>query len=193
MTLTSKIDFNKIISLGLSKQLTLDETMHLAFIDGMFKPIHLDLRMSIVSSLQEKGLIVHDKEDGRITMTTRGGNIFKSTKKDNSFLAKTLRELFPPGLKDDKWPWRSTNVQIRDKLDKFMALYPEAEDEQIISATKNYLSKMHDNERGMSLLQYFILKNTDDGQKSILAEYIDVEKDFKKNPYTTQSSNITQI
>lgn len=193
MVLTSKIDFNNIISLGLSKQLTLDETMHLAFIDSMFKTIHLDIRMSIVSSLQEKGLIVHDKEDGRITMTARGVNIFKSTKKDNSSLAKTLRELFPPGLKDDKWPWRSTNVQIRDKLDKFMALYPEAEDDKIINATKNYLGKMRDNERGMSLLQYFILKNTDDGQKSILAEYIDVEEDLKKNPHNTQSSNITQI
>jgi len=193
MDLISKINFNRIISLGLSKELTLDETMHLAFIDGMFKTIHLDIRMSIVSSLQAKGLIVHDKEDGRITMTSKGVNIFKSTKKDNSSLAKTLRELFPPGLKDDKWPWRSTNVQIRDKLDKFMALYPEAEDDQIVNATKNYLSKMRDNERGMSLLQYFILKNTDDGQKSILAEYIDVEEDLKRSPHNTQSSNITQI
>ena len=193
MDLISKIDFNRIISLGLSKQLTLDETMHLAFIDGMFKTIHLDIRMSIVSSLQEKGLISRDTDSGRITMMGKGVNIFRSTKKDNSSLAKTLRELFPPGLKDDKWPWRSTNVQIRDKLDKFMALYPEAEDDKIINATKNYLSKMRDNERGMSLLQYFILKNTDDGQKSILAEYIDVGEDLKKSPHTTQSSNTTQI
>lgn len=193
MSRGSKIDFNGIIALGLERGLSLDETMHLAFINDMFGSLHLDVRMKIVVALQERGLVILHKEDNTLDITTKGKAVFRVVKRDNNTLAKTLRDLFPSGLKDDKWSWRATNVLIRDKLDRFNQIYPEATDDQIVNATKNYLNKMRDNERGMSLLQYFILKNTDDGQKSILAEYIDVEEDLKKAGSSSNSNNIMQI
>lgn len=193
MDLTPKIDFNKIISLGLSKELTLDETMHLAFIDGMFKTIHLDIRMSIVSSLQEKGLVNYDEETAKVSINPRGKAIFKAKNQDNSDLAKQLREMYPGGLKDDRWPWRGTNVEIKAKLDKFREIYPEAEDQQIIDATKLYLAKMKDNDQGRSLLGYFILKSTPDGIKSILAQYIEMGEDVKGGAKLNPKGNTMQI
>jgi hypothetical protein len=52
---------------------------------------------------------------------------------------------------------------------------------------------MRDNDNGRSLLCYFILKRTDEGRKSILAEYIDMEEDLKKGSSINPTGNIMQI
>lgn len=193
MPSTAKINFNKIINSGLSKNLSLDETMHLAYLNGLFPGLHMDIRMSVSSALQEKGYVISFDEDGKrkVKISTKGKNIFHLPAYDNSSLAKTLRELYPAGLKDDKWPWRSTNVMIKDRLDKFRSVYPDYSDEDIISATKKYLEKMHDDDRGRSILYNFIIKTTPEGQRSILAEYIEMGDDAKTGPST--SSNTMQI
>ena len=193
MVSTSKINFNKIINSGLSKSLSLDEVMHLAYLNGLFPGLHLDIRVSISSTLQEKGFVTSFEEEGKkkVRISQKGKNIFNLPAYDNSTLAKNLRDMYPAGLKDDKWPWRSTNVMIKDRLDKFRGIYPEATDEDIISATKKYLEKMHEDDRGRSILFNFIIKNTPEGQRSILAEYIEMGDEVK--PTNGQSGNTMQI
>jgi hypothetical protein len=192
VTLWSKLDFNTIFTSGLTKGLSLDETTTLASLLKLFGSIQGDIRIKIVLSLQEKGLVIYNDGDKSVGVTSAGRAIFKF-KQDNSDLTKTLREMFPAGLKDGKYPWRATNVHIKEKLDKFRKIYPDATDDQIVDATKNYLSRMRGDEQKMSLLTYFIMKNTDDGQKSILAEYIEVGNDLKKESHPTMGGNITQI
>lgn len=190
---STRINFQEIILSGLAKKLSLDETMHLAYLDGKFKDIHLDIRLKIVSSLREKGLVNYDEETAKVSINPRGKAIFKAKSQDNSDLAKQLREMYPGGLKDDKWPWRGTNVEIKAKLDKFREIYPEAEDQQIIDATKFYLAKMKDNDQGRSLLGYFILKSTPDGLKSILAQYIEMGEDVRGGAKLNPNGNTMQI
>lgn len=191
--MASKIDYNGIVYHGLSKGLTLEEIFHLAFMNGLLGANKIDMRMHVINLLQDKGLVAYNGEEVKVSLTAKGKAFFKTPKRDNSSLAKVMREMFPPGLKDDKWPWRSTNVQIKEKLDRFFEIYPESTEEQIINATKNYLERMRDNDKNRSLLQYFILKNTDEGLKSILAEYIEVEGELKKEVKINPGGNITQI
>lgn len=193
MVKLEKINFQEIIMTGLSKGLTLDETMQLAYLDGRFGNLHLDARMKTVLTLQEKGLVNYTRETAKVSINLAGKAIFRPNKRDNSSLAKSLRELYPTGLKDDRWPWRGTNVEIKNKLDRFMDLYPEYTEQQIVDATKNYLTKMVENDKGRSLLGYFILKNTEDGVKSILAQYIDLEDQFKKEARINPNGNMMQL
>lgn len=193
MTSPQKINFQEIITTGLNAGLTLDETMHLAFIDGKFGSHHIDVRMKIVLTLRDKGLVLFDESTSKVSSTLRGKAVFKPQIRDNSSLAKILRDMYPTGLKDDRWPWRGSNLEIKGKLDKFMALYPDCTEEKIVNATKNYLEKMRDNDKGRSLLGYFILKNTEDGIKSILAQYIDLEDELKKEVKINPNGNMMQI
>lgn len=78
-------------------------------------------------------------------------------------LAKKLRELFPAGKKPGtSYTWRDSVSCISDRLKKFFVKYdPEYKhtDEEIINATKEYVSSFNGNYKYMQLLRYFIWKN----------------------------------
>lgn len=78
-------------------------------------------------------------------------------------LATKLRELFPAGKKaGSSYTWRDSVLCISDRLKKFFIKYdPEYKytDEQIINATKEYVSSFNGNFKYMQLLKYFIWKN----------------------------------
>lgn len=97
-----------------------------------------------LDELQKKGLI------GYIRVTNR----------DQSDLIEILRDFFPEGKKPGtSIYWKCNRSEVQRKLDKFRLKYPQFSDEQICTATKNYVEGFHGNYRYMQVLKYFISKN----------------------------------
>ena len=103
--------------------------------------------------------------------------LFEEKTKQNSddllSLATTLRELFPKGNKSEGHPWRSNSKEVIEKLKKFKMIYPYSDD-QIIEATRRYVSEM-ENITYMRTLKHFIIKRIDGTDVSDLASYIENE------------------
>lgn len=74
-------------------------------------------------------------------------------------LASAMRNIFPKGTKSGNAVWRGNIREIALKLQKFFKLYGDAwTDEQIITATKNYVASFNGDFTYMKILKYFILK-----------------------------------
>lgn len=88
---------------------------------------------------------------------------FKFVKVELGFyvqLAKALRELWPAGEKDGKWPWRDSIGNLSRRLETMWVARNLGEysiDTCLIVARK-YLSQYADNTKYMQTLKYFILK-----------------------------------
>lgn len=112
-------------------------------------------------------------------------NTFKNTKVkskvekpslDVTVLATTLRELFPEGRKGETpYYWRGSQAEIEKKLLLFKTKYPAVSNEDILQATKNYISAFGGNRTYMQLLKYFIEK---DGNSTLLS-YVENIKNHK--------------
>ena len=76
-------------------------------------------------------------------------------------LAKTLMNIFPEGRKEGTSQyWRGNIRDVTLKLQKFFKLYGNKyTDEQIISATQNYVNSHNGSYQYMRVLKYFICKN----------------------------------
>ena len=75
-------------------------------------------------------------------------------------LAGKLRELWPPGEKDGKWPWRDSIGNLSRRLEtlwKDRGFKKKTVEECLIVARK-YLAQYEDNAKYMQTLKYFILK-----------------------------------
>ena len=93
-------------------------------------------------------------------------------------LAEKLRELWPPGEKDGKYPWRDSVSNLSRRLEILWnerGLGIKYTIEQCLVAARKYLVQFEDNVKYMQTLKYFIMK-----QKSI------VEKDGRIK-YITES------
>jgi len=89
-----------------------------------------------------------------------------------TYLTNEMRNIFPEGLKDGKWYFKSNASSVKEKLDKFFKKYGynKYTNDQILAATRNYVNNFQNNIAGMSILKYFIEKK-DNG--SILLDYIE--------------------
>ena len=170
----SNVDFNFIIYAGLNNGLSVEHVIQLAHLIGLTKNVPIILETKALNSLCEQGYI-----DDTSTPLPKGLKVFRRLKTDNSSLAKELRLLYPPGMKDDRWPWRGTIPSITERLDDFNKMYPDITDEEIIQTTKDYLSRFTE-EAGRSLLQYFIWKMVDGSKRSILAEWAYANRENKE-------------
>lgn len=84
----------------------------------------------------------------------------KSTTKNYNKLAATLQELYPAGRKGNTaYYWRGTVTEVAQKLKTFFTRYPKITEEQVIIATRNYVSSFKGDTTYMQLLKYFIEKN----------------------------------
>ena len=79
-------------------------------------------------------------------------------------LAEKLRELWPPGDKDGKYPWRDSvgNLSRRLKL-LWKERFPDFKEnenslEQCLTVARRYLAKYENDTKYMQTLKYFILK-----------------------------------
>ena len=92
-------------------------------------------------------------------------------------LALELRNLWPPGEKDGKYPWRDsvTNLTERLKLLWKMRQLREYPIETCLSVARRYLAQYENDTRYMQTLKYFIMKqkgivNTDSGKLTYVQE-----------------------
>lgn len=89
-------------------------------------------------------------------------------------LAERMRELWPPGEKDGKWPWRDSVGNLSRRLQalwKDRGFGDKTIDECLIVARK-YLAQFEDNARYMQTLKYFILKQDKIVDKTGRIKYI---------------------
>lgn len=80
-------------------------------------------------------------------------------------LANKLRELWPVGEKDGKYPWRDSITNLTRRL-QLLWQQRELKDytlEDCLTAARKYLAQFEENTKYMKVLKYFILK-----QKSIV-------------------------
>lgn len=91
--------------------------------------------------------------------------------KDAEFieLANELRELYPSGRKEGTtYMWRGTTAEIAKKLKTLVVKYKYSfTREQVIRATKEYVSSFNGNYKKMRLLKYFILKSEKDADDNV--------------------------
>lgn len=91
--------------------------------------------------------------------------------KDAEFieLANELRELYPAGRKEGTtYMWRGTTAEIAKKLKTLVVKYKYSfTKEQVLKATKEYISSFNGNYKKMRLLKYFILKSERDADDNV--------------------------
>lgn len=91
--------------------------------------------------------------------------------KDEEFtsLASELREIYPAGRKEGtSYMWRGTTAEIAKKLKTLVVKYGYSfSRENVIKATKEYVSSFNGNYRYMQLLKYFILKSVKDADNNV--------------------------
>ena len=91
--------------------------------------------------------------------------------KDEEFtsLASELREIYPAGRKDGTtYMWRGTTAEVAKKLKTLVVKYGfTINKEDVIKATKEYVSSFNGNYKYMQLLKYFILKSVRDADGNV--------------------------
>ena len=68
------------------------------------------------------------------------------------------RNLFPPGVNRTGYYYRGNKQEVLKKLNTFTRKYPKITQEQIMEATKRYISRCKSNKGFMMLAHYFINK-----------------------------------
>lgn len=134
--------------------------------------------LNVKDKLIEKGLMTVGLMEDQPSITKKGiellNKIFieadKGVPNMNTCrtLAVTLREIFPPGLKDGKYSWRGNTKDVAGRLQKFFKLYgSQWTPEEIIDATTRYVASFNGDYTKMRLLGYFIIKQDRERQELI--------------------------
>ena len=136
---------------------------------------------SVSQSLIAKGLADKDLfSNGRIVVSDKVKDLVSTISidsdknvidKDSEFteLAAELREIYPAGRKDGTtYMWRGTTAEVAKKLKTLVVKYGfTINREDVIKATKEYVSSFNGNYRYMQLLKYFILKSVRDADGNV--------------------------
>ena len=136
---------------------------------------------SVSQSLIAKGLANKDLFfNGRIVVSDKVKDLVSTISidsdknvidKDSEFteLATELREIYPAGRKDGTtYMWRGTTAEVAKKLKTLVVKYGfTINKEDVIKATKEYVSSFNGNYKYMQLLKYFILKSVKDADGNV--------------------------
>ena len=136
---------------------------------------------SVSQSLIAKGLANKDLFfKGRIVVSDKVKDLVSTISidsdknvidKDSEFteLATELREIYPAGRKDGTtYMWRGTTAEVAKKLKTLVVKYGfTINKEDVIKATKEYVSSFNGNYKYMQLLKYFILKSVRDADGNV--------------------------
>lgn len=136
---------------------------------------------SVSQSLIAKGLADKDLfSNGRMVVSDKVKDLISTISidsdknvidKDSEFteLATELREIYPAGRKDGTtYMWRGTTAEVAKKLKTLVVKYGfTINKEDVIKATKEYVSSFNENYRYMQLLKYFILKSVKDADGNV--------------------------
>ena len=136
---------------------------------------------SVSQSLIAKGLANKDLFfNGRIVVSDKVKDLVSTISidsdknvidKDSEFteLATELREIYPAGRKDGTtYMWRGNTAEVAKKLKTLVVKYGfTINKEDVIKATKEYVSSFNGNYKYMQLLKYFILKSVRDADGNV--------------------------
>ena len=160
------IDIDKIEKKGLS----VNEYITLLSIYYKTKSIKINYldRKADYFSLRDKGFIVINGSS--VVLTPESIVLIEGRGRDYIQLATSIREIFPKGTKNGKYPWKGTVKAIVEKLKKLDKSYGMSEysDEEILNITKRYVNRFSftDMDRGMQIATYFVEK---DGDSSLMS------------------------
>jgi len=119
-------------------------------------------------SLSSKQYVLID--GGTVSLLPKALFLIEGIGRDYTQLATSIRECFPRGSKDGKYPWRGTIKILVDKLKKLdkghgMADYTI---DKIVAVCSNYVAQFNEQtiDRGMQIAPYFIEK---DGNSGLMA------------------------
>jgi hypothetical protein len=119
-------------------------------------------------SLQSKGYLSLD--GAMVSLLPRSLYLIEGIGRDYTQLATDIRECFPRGSKDGKYPWRGTIKIIVDKLRKLDKGHGMGDytNDQILTSCREYVSNFNQMtmDRGMQIAPYFIEK---DGNSTLMA------------------------
>ena len=116
-------------------------------------------------------IVPHDIIDGRYLVTQRWNDVVENIILDSDKykqpidrldqLVTQLQKIFPEGKKEGTSQyWRGNKREISLRLKKFFKLYDNTyTDEQILTATKNYVEGFNGRYNYMRVLKYFIWKD----------------------------------
>lgn len=182
-------DWNYIIESGKKVGLNASITLILAKYVGIIPPNEVSVHSAGLAALMDKGFISYSRENDEYSPTKEGIRVFRKVRRDTDHLATVIRQMYPPGMKDGKWPWRGTPKEISSRLTTFLEGFPDITDEEIVNAVRTYLANFPD-DNGRSLLGYFIYKTLNGETRSLLAEYVYAEREGKE---VKKKSNYDQI
>lgn len=135
-------------------------------------------------SLADRGYI--SIEGSNISLTDKGMTALeyeeKSTNKRNyQKLAEEIRNVFPKGLKDGKYPWRATIKSLEEKLKKLDKSFglDKYSDDIILKAVSSYVSRFERDPSGMRISLYFLLKDN----SSDLMAYLELEEEQERKSF----------
>ena len=152
----------------------------------------------LCSQMLNKEIIVTDNNiSGNYLVTQRWNDVAETVLLDSDKdrqsvdrlenLVIQLQAIFPEGKKEGTSQyWRGNKREILLRLKKFFKLYDNTyTDEQILNATKNYVTNFNGNYNYMRVLKYFIWKDENkDGetlQVSQLADWIENKNETNAN------------
>lgn len=119
-------------------------------------------------SLQSKGYLSLD--GAMVSLLPRSLYLIEGIGRDYVQLATDIRECFPKGSKDGKYPWRGTIKIIVDKLRKLDKGHGMGDytNDKIIAVCREYVNQFNHMtmDRGMQIAPYFIEK---DGNSTLMA------------------------
>lgn len=151
----------------LKNKLTLQEALIAAAVSmgGYDKTLNNMILRGIVNGTCTEVLSDWQSIIKKLTSDKSGGNTDLSDERLDSLAAK-LQECFPkqkmiyPNGVASPFYFRCNKTEIKNKLKKFLTIYGDVADEDIIDATKRYVaSYAPKGYRGMRLAKYFIMKD----------------------------------
>lgn len=126
-----------------------------------------DLVLFLVKELSEAGVDSGEKFDKLLPHILKAGNyIITPWKADDFFteLATKLRDLWPSGMKDGKWPWRDSVKNLADRLKELWeikGLGTKYSIDDCLFVARRYLAQFEEDRKYMKLLKYFIGKRNE--------------------------------
>jgi hypothetical protein len=124
-----------------------------------------------------EGYIIDNNKFATIESWVSASTLISSDKGDLVTLANTLRDLYPVGKKPGTNDyWKDSTKVISQRLAMFFKKYGDKyTNDEIVKATKNYVTSFNGNYQYMRLLKYFIYKRDREAgdETSQLASYLD--------------------
>ena len=130
--------------------------------------------------LSERGYDSHNF-DGLVELSNNLEVDYNLVKKEPTTffieLAEKLREMWPAGDKDGKYPWRDSTDNLKRRLIHLWNTRLQGQEytlDECLTVARRYLSQFQEDTKYMQILKYFIMKD----KKSKFADMLESQKEL---------------